>query len=190
MSDLDELLKQIPLDDIAAQLGVEPAEADAAVKQAVPALLHGLQNTAEAGDGTADLEAAVGDEDGDRIVASLFGDKTDDVAHALSGQVPAASVNQDLVKQLLPILAPIVIAFVLKRVGGGHNDTTEQSTQPEQPQQNNGGGLGDILSGALGGNGGALGSILGGLLGGSNSGGGNSGGALGSILGSILGGKK
>ncbi|MFW0789837.1 DUF937 domain-containing protein [Gordonia sp. CPCC 205333] len=182
MSDLDDLLKQISVDDLAAQLGVESAEADAAVKQAVPALLHGLQTTAETGDGTADLEAAVKDDDGDKIVASLFGEKTDDVANALSDQVPAAAVDQGLVKKLLPILAPIVISFVLKKLSSGQNASGEQS---------GGGGLGDILSGALGGgnnDGGALGSILGGLLGGGSSGG--AGGALGSILGGLLGGKK
>lgn len=183
MSDIDELLSQIPVDDIAARLGVEPAEADAAVKQAIPALLHGLQTTAESGDQAGDLQAAVADDDGDHLVATLFGDKTDDVAGALSDQVPAAAVDQGLVKKLLPILAPIVIAFVMKKISGDAAPSGEQSHQ--------GGGLGDILSGALGGGGGSsLGSILGGLLGGGSSGSGGSGGALGGILGDLLGGKK
>lgn len=182
MSDIDELLAQIPLDDIAARLGVEPAEADAAVKQAIPALLHGLQTTADSDGGTGDLQAAA-DDDGDQLVATLFGDKTDDVASALSDRVPAAAVDQGLVKKLLPILAPIVIAFVMKKMSG------DAASTGGQPGQGHGGGLGDILSGALGGgSGGALGSILGGMLGGGSSG--ASGGGLGSILGDLLGGKK
>ncbi len=188
MSDLDDLLKQIPLDQIASQLGVEPAVADAAVQQAVPALLTGLQNTAESGEAAPDLAAAVDAENGDQIVNSLFGGKTDEVATALSGAVPAAAVDQNLVKQLLPMLAPIVIAFVMKKMSGGAGGAAAAPAQDAGV----GGALGNILTGALGGgNAGAnpMGSILGSLLGG----GGNAnagGGALGSILGGILGGKK
>ena len=43
MSDVDDLLSRLPIGDIAAQLGVDEASAQAAAAQAVPALLTGLQ---------------------------------------------------------------------------------------------------------------------------------------------------
>ncbi|GAB09905.1 hypothetical protein GOARA_048_01070 [Gordonia araii NBRC 100433] len=191
MSELDDLLKSIPVGDIASKLGVDESTAGAAVAQAVPTLLAGLQAHAET-DGPApeDLTKAADDGDGDGVVKGLFGDKTDDVAKAAAGQAPAG-VNSDLIKKVMPMLAPLVIAFVTQKLMSG------QGGGQQQQAGGAGGALGQILGGALGGGGGAggaggLGSILGSVLGGG--GGqqqaGGAGGALGSILGGILGGKK
>lgn len=192
MSDLDALLKSIPIDDIAQKLGVDDATATAAVQQAVPTLLAGLQAHADT-DGPAPdgLEAAADAGDGDAVVKSLFGDQSDQVAHAAAGQAPAG-VSSDLMQKLLPLLAPMVIAFVTQKLLGGKGGGA-----PAAGQAQSGGGAGDalgsILGSALGGGGagGGLGSILGGMLGGGGGQqGGGAGGALGNILGSILGGKK
>jgi hypothetical protein len=182
VSELDDLLKTIPIGDIASKLGVDEATADAAVAQAVPTLLAGLQAHADT-DGPApdNLTAAADAGDGAGVVKGLFGDQTDEVAHAAAGQAPAA-VNSDLMKKLLPMLAPLVIAFVTQKLMSGKGGDQQAATP--------GGALGQILGSALGGGGnaaGGLGGILGGMLGGGQQ---QAGGALGSILGGLLGGKK
>lgn len=114
MSDLDDLIKSIPLADIAAQLGVSEDVASEAVNQTVPTLLAGLQaqDTAEP---KPQLIDAADNGDGQQIVANLFGEKTDDVAAAAAAPL-SSGVTDGLVKQLLPILAPIVISFVMKKL--------------------------------------------------------------------------
>ncbi|MBS4102670.1 DUF937 domain-containing protein [Tsukamurella paurometabola] len=173
MSDLDDLIKSIPLADIAAQLGVSEEVASEAVNQTVPTLLAGLQaqDTTEA---PADLAQAADNGDGQQIVSSLFGEKTDDVAAAAAAPL-SSGVTDGLVKQLLPILAPIVISFVMKKLTSG--GTAAPQEQAPAPQQQSGGDV--------------LGSILGNMLGGGNqqAGGNAAGNVLGSILGGLLKGK-
>lgn len=201
MSTLDELYSQIPVDQIAEKLGVDNDTANTAIQSVVPLLLGGLQANAEDPDKAADVAASINNtpsglldggvniddvdhQEGNKVVASLFGDNTaDDVAAKLSS---AGAGSNTLIQQLLPILAPIVLAYVAKKFSGG----AAQSA----PAASGGGGLGDVLGsilgsavagGASGGGNNALGSILGSVLG---SKGGSD--ALGSILGGLLGGKK
>ncbi|NDK91964.1 DUF937 domain-containing protein [Gordonia desulfuricans] len=194
MSDLDDLMSRLPIGDIAGRLGVDEATAQSAVAQTLPALLGGMAHQADQAGGAEGLAnalaghqndlaqgqidlGAVDTGDGQKIVSHVFGGETENVATALSGQVPAAAVDSGLIQKLLPILAPIVMSYLAGKVmkgsgtGGGTGD------------------LGSILGNVLGGaGGGGLGSILGNVLGGS--GGGKSGGGLGDLLGGILGGKK
>lgn len=134
MATLDELLNEIPTDQIAAKLGVDNETADKAIKSVVPLLVGGLQANADDPDKAADLQANVNSapstlldggvnvddvdqQAGNAVVASLFGDNNaDDVAAKLAG---AGAGNSDLIKQLLPILTPIVLAFVAKKLTGG-----------------------------------------------------------------------
>ena len=203
MADLNELFNQIPTADIAKKLGADEGEVNSAVQTLVPLLLGGLQQNAQDGDAASSIENAannhaasglldggvsvdqVDEADGSKAIAKIFGgNDTDSVASALAG---GGAGNSGLLKQLLPILAPIVLAYIGKQLTKGN------SAPAEQPQQQaSGGGLGDILGSILGGAGGGggannnpLGSILGSVLGG-----GQGGGALGDILGGLLGGKK
>lgn len=203
MAGLDELLNQIPTQQIAQQLGADEGEVNNAIRTLVPALVGGLQHNVAADDiDSSDLEhdldaqAAsnlldggvsvdqVDQAQGDQIVAKIFnGNDSGAVASALSG---GGAGNSSLLKQLLPILAPIVLAYIGKQLAGGGN----AAPAPQPQQQSSGGGLGDVLGSILGGGqtGGGnnpLGSILGSVLGG-----GQGGGALGDILGGLLGGKK
>ncbi|MGU3499762.1 DUF937 domain-containing protein [Mycobacterium sp. C31M] len=198
MAGLDELFAQIPVSDIAAKLGADEGEVDKQIRALVPALVGGVQANVQADDiDSTDLEAAVGSQAasglldggvkvddvdaaaGDKIVANIFGgNDSNQVASALAG---GGAGNSDLIKKLLPILAPIVLAYIGKQFGGG----------AAQPQASGGGGLGDVLGGILGGSGGGnnpLGSILGSVLGGGSGGQGNN--PIGDILGGLLGGKK
>jgi hypothetical protein len=199
MADLDGLFNQIPTQEIASKLGVDEGEVNSAIKTLVPALVGGIQQNVQADDiDSSKLESDVAQQgesglldggvnvdqvdanQGDQYVARIFGgNDSNAVASALAG---GGAGNSDLIKKLLPILAPIVLAYIGKQL-------TKNSAPAEPQAHSSGGGLGEVLGSILGGAGGGggnnpLGSILGSVLGG------NQGGALGDILGGLLGGKK
>jgi hypothetical protein len=195
MAGLDDLFAQIPVQDIASKLGADQGEVDNAIKTLVPALVGGLAQNVQSDDiDSSKLESAVAaqgasglldggvnvdqvdQKEGDNLVASLFGgNDSNAVASALAG---TGAGGGDLIKRLLPILAPIVLAYIGKQLTKGAGSAPAQPQPQAQAQSAGGGGLGDIL-----------GSILSGAGGGGGAGGGNN--PLGSILGSvILGGKK
>lgn len=176
----DSLLKQIPVGEIANKVGVDEPSALDAITKALPGLLGGLASNAQSQTGADALEQALKEHvrdvpslqqvdvnDGEKIVQHALGDKKNDVISAVSGG------SDDLVGKIMPMLAPLVMAFLARNLFSGGT------------QQTSGGGVGDLLGSILGGgsNGGA-GGILGSILGGGS---GNSGG-LGGMLGSILGG--
>lgn len=194
MSGLDDLYAQIPTSGIASQLGIDEGEVDSAIRSLVPALVGGLQHNSEdpehadkiasaanaqAARGLLDAGGGVGQVDegeGHLAVATLFGgNDTDQVAAALA---KGGAGDSELIKKLLPVVLPIVLAYIGKRLTGG--------AEPEPAkQQASGGGLGDVLGSILSGASGdkGLGGILGSVLSGK-------GGGLGDILGGLLGGKK
>ncbi|PEG37513.1 hypothetical protein CQY20_15740 [Mycolicibacterium agri] len=208
MAGLDDLFAQIPVSDIASKLGEDEGEVNNAVKTLVPALVGGLAQNVQSNDiDSSKLESAVAQQggsglldggvnveqvdenEGDNLVAHLFGgNDSTAVASALGGTGAGSS---DLIRKLLPIITPIVLAYIGKQLNKGSAPT------PQPQGQQSGGGLGDILGSILGGStgggasgGGAgggdnpLGSILGSVLGGQQ------GGAIGDILGGLLGGRK
>lgn len=191
-SELNALLEQVPLGDLAAKFGVDEATMQAAVRQALPGLVGGMAVNARDETGAAKLQAAVQKhqpasgaptlkaidaEDGQKIVKHVLGDKKDDVAQALGSNAGSSAVA-DLVPQLLPLLAPLVMQFLAGKIGGAGGGTVSS-----------GGGLGGVL-----------GDLLGGLLGGGSNTGSNTsakstkkksepaGGDLGDLLGGLLGG--
>jgi len=203
MAGLDELFAQIPVAEIANKIGADEGEVNTAIRTLVPALVGGVAENVQANQiDSSDLESAVAEQgssdlldggvsvdavdekQGDQYVAKIFGgNDSDAVASALAG---TGAGGGDLIKKLLPILAPIVLAYIGKQLTKG--------SAPAQPQAQSagGGGLGDVLGSILGGAGGGggnnpLGSILGSVLGG---GGGGQSNPIGEILGGLLGGKK
>ena len=190
MSELQDILRQIPVDQIAGLLGTDLQTAQTAVEAAVPTLLAGMQNNAQASDGAASLESALGQHqdglleggvdvsqvdtaDGEKIVSHVFGGQQDQVASQLAGTSQFGGVGGDLIKRLLPILAPIVMSYLANKVLG-------------RGGQRSGG---DGSGGAGGSSGIDLGGILGGILGGGAAAGGAGGmGGLGDLLGGLLGG--
>ena len=171
MSATDEILAEIPLTQLASQLGVDEATAEAATRQAIPALLGGLQANTQDPAGAASLAGALGNHpsalvdggvnldevdtaDGEKIVGNIFGSNSTQVAHTLGNNLGQQS---GLIQKLLPILAPIVLAYISRRLTGSSS----------------GGGAGDLLGSILGGRGGGqpgggnvLTDVLGGMLGG------------------------
>jgi hypothetical protein len=175
VADIDALVSQLPMDQLARRLGVSESEAEGAVRQALPALLGGMNANAQDPAGAASLATALGEHDddlleggidldqvdtadGEKIVRNVFGDNEPQVVDTLGGLSGGASSG--LMAKLLPMLAPLVLSFLAKQFAGGKASGGAHG----------GGGLGDLLGGLLGGQGGGLGGglddLLGGLLGG------------------------
>ncbi|GMA92885.1 DUF937 domain-containing protein [Homoserinibacter gongjuensis] len=177
MAQYDDLLAQIPIGDIAKQLGIDEDVAEDAVKQVLPGLVGGLKANADEG-GQASLERAlqkhqgaklrgvsdVDTADGEKIVKHVFGDKEDAVVSTLAGSSAKSEVTDVIIKKVLPIVAPIVLAWLANKFLGGSSESSSKGSS--------GGGLGDLLGGLLGGGGSSkssnsggpdLGDLLGGL---------------------------
>ncbi len=187
MSAADDILSQIPLAQLAEQLGVDEAGAEQAVRQAVPALLGGMQANAQDPTGAASLEKAIGQHasdpfegldlasvdtaDGDKIVDHVFGGNRQEVVNRLGDS------GGGIMSKLLPLLAPLVMSWLAgKFTGAGQARTT--------PAGGGGGGLEDLVGGVTGGgSGGGLDDLIGGLTGS-----GSGGGGIGDLLGGLLGG--
>jgi len=186
MSDIDSLLKAIPLDQVASILGVDQATAQSAVETVVPTILAGLQHEASTDEGAGNLAEAVGSKDpsvldslsldqidvsdGEKILGHIFGGNTQDVTSAVAQQLSGAdvlgsvlgsilgggqasqsggtapaptspNVGSELAQKLLPLLAPIILAWL-----------AQQATQKGgQINRSNGGLLQEILGGLLSG---------------------------------------
>jgi hypothetical protein len=154
MSAVEDILSQIPLNQLAGQLGVNEQEAEQAARTALPALLGGIQANTDDPGGAASFAQAVQQHDpglveggvdlnqvdpndGQKIVSHVFGAQQDQVVQQLGG---VGGVGSGLIQKLLPILAPIVMAWLSKKLSGG--------AAAEAPD---GGGLGGMLGGLLGG---------------------------------------
>lgn len=189
MTELGDILGQIPVDQIAGMLGTDRQTAQAAVEAAVPTLLAGMHSNAQAPDGAASLESALSQHqnglieggvdvaqvdtaDGEKIVSHVFGGQQDQVASQLAGTAQLGGVGGDLMKKLLPILAPIVMSYLANKVLGGRGQSSGA-----------GGAGGSAQAGGI-----DLGGILGGILGGAGGGAGGGQGGLGDLLGGLLGG--
>src|SRR6201992_809841 len=188
MSGLDDLLAQIPTSDIANKIGVDEGEGNKAVQLLVLVLVGGLRENAQAPDHGSKIESAadshaglldggvnvdhVDQQEGQQAIARIFGGN--DAAQVASALAGGGGGNSDLLKQLLPILAPIVLAYIGKQLTGKSDTPAKEAAS--------GGGLNDWLGSILGGMGGnkSLGTVLGNVLGSK----------AGDILGGLLGGKK
>ena len=127
MSDFDGLIDMLPIGDIAKKLGIDENMAALAVKAAVPAIIGGLAaNANKSTEGAKSLEGAlerhsakvpagkakvadINTDDGHKIVKNVFGAKSSDVAAAVGKNTNVAG---DVIAQVLPIIAPIVLAWV------------------------------------------------------------------------------
>ncbi|MDR0436182.1 MAG: DUF937 domain-containing protein [Propionibacteriaceae bacterium] len=213
MSEINDILSSIPLSTLAKQLGVTQTQAKSASTQAIKTLLSGLHSNVSTSDGEASLAAALQQHattgravasgkkikidsidvsDGKKIVTHALGADVNSVASALSN---ATGTEQSLLSKLLPILAPVVMAYLASKVLGG--GSSAGSTKKPKKEQQDTSALGDILGGLggiLGGgtqqqtsDSGLLGGILGGILGGGTSSGkSGSGNVLGDILGNLF----
>jgi hypothetical protein len=124
MSHLDDARIQ----SIATQLGVDPAEAENAIQQAMPLLIGGLARNASSDEGADALHSALGDHAGNdigsvlgsvlggggigngmAILGHIFGSRQDQAAQGLGQASGLGSANAG---QLLAILAPVVMSVL------------------------------------------------------------------------------
>lgn len=177
MAGLNDLLKNLPIDDIANKLGVDPGTAASGILEGGQTILTGLQKETEteegaqalqnalqkhAGEKTVTSAADIDEEDGHNILGHIFGGQQEKVASELNASEKTTG-GIDFGK-LLPMLAPIIMNFV--------------ANQKSQKEQESDGGF-------------DLGGLLGGLVGGGSSrGGGFDLGSIGDLIGGFFGGKK
>ncbi|MDR1744009.1 MAG: DUF937 domain-containing protein [Dysgonamonadaceae bacterium] len=147
---------QTVIQSVSQQLGLNKTEASSAISAAMPTILAGLTRNAQTATGAQSLNSALESkhdgslldnigsilqgggihslqQDGSGILGHIFGNQLDNVTKNVSQK---SGVGLDKISSLLPILAPIVMAYLGK-----------------QKQQNNvsAGGLGDLLGGMLSG---------------------------------------
>ena len=169
MSIETEILSQINTEQLARQLGTDPATAEAGAVHAIRTLVGGMAQNAQQPQGEAALASAlashaqgsplfntpgidldeVDQTDGEKIVGHVLGGQGDGGQPQASqlGGLQAAGLDSGMTSKLLKLLAPIVLAYVAKQI----------------TQKEGGNVLGDAAGGA---GGGILGQILGGLFGG------------------------
>ena len=149
---------------IAAQLGVNPAQAQSAIEQAVPLLVGGLARNASSGAGASSLHRAVGDHagmdigsilgsvlggggGGGSILGHVLGNRQDQASQTL-GQ--ASGLGSQGAGQLLVMLAPIIMGILgnMSRSrgmdAGGLGDMLGQQRQ-QIDRSGNGGLLSSVL---------------------------------------------
>jgi hypothetical protein len=178
------------INNIAAQFGLSPEQAQAAIQAAMPAFSQGLQRLGQdpgalggvlthvasdvhQGSFTDPSQAAgAGAAAGGDVLGQIFG--SSQITSQISQRVSQASgVNPQIVQDMMPVIASILMGGLShsmnsQGLGGVLGQLANAATQP--------GGLGSILGGGAGqqgggGLGGLLGGVLGGLLGGGGQGG-------------------
>jgi hypothetical protein len=145
MSEIQQLIGRMPVQQIAQQAGVDEAEARQAIEAIVPALVGGMQANAHDPGGARSLAGALGGhqgnldarlggdidaDDGQRIVHNIFGDNTEQIARAAGG----GSALGGIIQKILPIVAPIVLAWIANKFFGqrGQEQAGQQAGQPSQ----------------------------------------------------------
>ncbi len=166
----DEILAgfdDVKLQNIASQLGLQPDQVKGVLNDSLGAILGGINNNVQSPDGAASLANALGAHAGANplgdiggllsgvlgggILDKVLGANTPEVSQALGNKQGVSGVD---VEKILKIAAPLVMAFLAKRMaGGGKADPGAVQKEVQQVNSQAQQGLPD------------LGSILGGLLG-------------------------
>ena len=174
MAAVDDILQNLPIDQLAQQVGADPQEVQQAARAALPALVGGLHANAQDPGGASSIVEALGQHDddlldggvdlgqvdqadGERIASHIFGSNEEQVYSALGWPRRRGG----LVKRLIPILAPIVLSYLANRVlrvAVGWAAAAAGHTAPSPTDSSAQGGPGsldsmlqDVLGGALGG---------------------------------------
>lgn len=163
--------------NMSRQFGLDENQTRSAIEQLAPVIAAGVRRNAQGGQGMADLLRALQggnhnryvDEDGDGRIDDMTADGNGILGHIFGSKDVSRSVashaadntglSSGILKQLLPIIASMVMGSMSKKTqGSGLQDI-----------------IGDVLGGALGGGanqqGGGLGDLLGSVLGGDAPGG-------------------
>lgn len=169
MSSILDLVKQHlgspEIAQIGQQLGTDPATTQKAVDAALPALVGGMANTAQQPQGESELQTLVSSHGGGLLgnIGSMIsgGGASGGILGSILGQhqpavedgvQQASGMSSDKTKQLLMMLAPIVLSALAKRTSGsnGMGDVLKQDAA-QAHQQTQGGPMGGVLGKILGG---------------------------------------
>jgi hypothetical protein len=153
------------IQQISQQIGADPATTERAIQTAVPMLVAGMAGTAQQPDGATQIQSLLGTHgnvlgnlgamlgagapaDGGSILGSILGSHRDTVQQ---GVQQTSGLDAAKTKQLLMILAPIVIGALARRHSQSANadlgtvlNTEAQTAKESSPQV--GGILGKILN--------------------------------------------
>lgn len=135
MALVDDVLSSIDSNtftDIAQQVGVEPDQLQGIIRDSLPALLGGMENNVQSGDGAAALADALGQHAdanplgdigslingalGGGILDHVLGGATPDVSEAIGTKSGASGMD---VEKIMKIVAPIVMAYLAKKLTSG-----------------------------------------------------------------------
>ena len=146
------------VDQIARQFGISNQQAQEAMEALLPAFSQGLKRNAADPYGAGNFLGALasgqhakyfedaanafspqGVAEGNAILGHLFGSK--DVSRAVASHAAQATgLGQDMLKQMLPVLASMLMGGLFKQSTG-----QMQGAQPRQAQASGGGMLGDLM---------------------------------------------
>lgn len=171
--DIFSQLSRTDMQQIGQQLGTGQAQTAGAIAAALPMILGAMgRNTSQSGGADALLGALGRDHAGGGGIGDILGavlggqrsrqtDGQGQLGHIFGSQLPraeaglgqATGLGNDKAQMLLKILAPIVMAYLAKRMLGGGNQGSAQDLgnilgQERQVQQQQG-GLGGGLLGAV-----------------------------------------
>ena len=176
MSLTDELLAKLqgaPLQQVSQQLGISDTQASGAISAALPVLMGALGNNASQPQGAQALLGALQNNHSGLDLGSVLGsvlggggggggaasDGAGILGHIVGGNqqkvetglAQATQLDSGRTSQLLQILAPIVMAFLAQRLGGGQADagSLSQALGQEKQQVQQQGGLAGGLLGSL-----------------------------------------
>ena len=173
----DDLFSQLSgpaLQQISQQLGASPAQTSGAIAAALPMILGAMgRNTAQPGGAEALFGALGRDHNGGGGLGDILGavlggqqgrqtDGLGQLGHIFGGQLPraeaglgqATGLGGDKAQMLLKILAPIVMAYLAKRMFGGQQEAASPQVPgnilgQEHAQVQQAGGVGGGLLGAV-----------------------------------------
>lgn len=168
----DDILAQLDpgtLEKIAAQIGLDPGKVKGVIQDSLPALLGGMEKNVQSDAGAASLANALGDHAqanplgdiggllsgalGSGILDKVLGGAAPNVSGAIAQNKEGVSGVD--VQKILAIVAPIVMAFLAKRLTSGgqadpavvKDEVRKASTEAKASSPD----IGSILGGLLGG---------------------------------------
>lgn len=132
MSAIDDILGKLPIGELAAQLGSDTDSVRVAASDAIASVMGGLRQNSSEPIGQSSLATALKDHsasqllatgtaidlhqidqaDGAKIVRHALGSDPTQVVRAMGGRG-----DESLIQRLLPIIAPLVLAYLASRLG-------------------------------------------------------------------------
>lgn len=163
MNVISQIMRDLPIDKIAKEIGTDPQTASNAAQGIIPVLLQQMTANASTPDGAAGLAGAMNDhmskdftdptgvdlDDSARMLGHIFG-SPEQAEQAVAPSIQqAAGLPSGAIRKLMSYIAPLLLAYLANNIFGGG----KQQAPAQAPTQAGGGILGSILGSVLGGGG-------------------------------------